>query len=190
MADIPQKNVFSQHTNIFAILTDAVPQEMHKNVMQKVLKDQSLIQATTYFKFYLFQALKKAGMADLYLEQLDPWHKMLAKGLTTFEEGDYDERSDCHAWGASPMYDFLATVCGIRPSSPGFRSVVIEPAFGPLSRLHAKMPHPDGEIILKLEKKGQHSVKGVIILPEGLEGTFNWNDDKMNLKTGENIIEK
>ncbi|MFC2126039.1 alpha-L-rhamnosidase N-terminal domain-containing protein [Bacteroidota bacterium] len=188
IADVPQKNVFSQHTNIFAILSDAVPQEMYKDIMSKVLEDQSLIQTTIYFKFYLFQALKEAGMADLYLGQLGPWHEMLGKGLTTWEEGDYDERSDCHAWGSSPMYDFLATVCGIRPLSPGFKTVMIEPAFGPLPKLDARIPHPGGEIHLLLEKKGKSGVKGLIILPQGLNGKFMWGDDEVSLKAGENEI--
>ena len=95
--------------------------------MQNILEDPSLIQCTLYFRFYLFRALAKTGMADHYLKLLTPWEEMLQKGLTTFEEGDYDERSDCHAWSASPNYDFLATVCGITPAGPGFRMVRIAP---------------------------------------------------------------
>jgi len=188
MADDPNKKFFSQHTNIFSILTEAIPQKDYKGIMEKILKDQSLIQTTIYFKFYLFQALKKSGMADLYLDQLGPWREMLAKGLTTWEEGDYDERSDCHAWGSSPMYDFLATVCGIRPASPGFRSVNIEPAPGSLSKVEASMPHPNGKIIMALERKGKNGLKGSVTLPEGLEGKFEWKDYELILKPGKNEI--
>ena len=188
MADVPQKNIFSQHTNIFSILTDAVPVEKQKEIMKKVLEDESLIQTTIYYKFYLFQALKKAGMANIYLEQLGPWHDMLAKGLSTWEEGDYDERSDCHAWGSSPLYDLFATVCGIRSSSPGFKTVHIEPAFGPLLKVTAEMPHPMGEIILNLERKGENGLKGEILLPEELEGKFSWKNQVINLIPGTNYI--
>ena len=41
--------------------------------MRRVLDDVSLTQATYYFQFYLFRALKKAGLGDEYLAQLGPW---------------------------------------------------------------------------------------------------------------------
>ncbi|MEZ4828681.1 MAG: hypothetical protein R3C61_20710 [Bacteroidia bacterium] len=78
--------------------------------MQRILEDKSLIQATFYFKFYLFRALVKTGMADQYLPQIQPWRDMLDLGLTTFAEKPDPTRSDCHAWSASPNYDLLATV--------------------------------------------------------------------------------
>jgi alpha-L-rhamnosidase len=46
-------------------------------------------------------------------------------GLTTFAEKPDPTRSDCHAWSASPNYDFLATVAGIEPALPGFKTVKI-----------------------------------------------------------------
>ena len=52
----------------------------------------SLTQATFYFKFYLFEALKKTGLGDQFLAQLKPWRDMLAIGLTTFAE--QPDRSD------------------------------------------------------------------------------------------------
>jgi alpha-L-rhamnosidase len=63
-------------------------------------------------------ALKKAGMADQYLEHLDVWKQILSEDLTTFPEKADDPRSDCHAWSSSPMIEFLATVCGIEPADP------------------------------------------------------------------------
>ena len=83
MANTPQKNTFSQHASIMAVLTGAVPVENQKAVMKKVLYDSSLSQATFYYRFYLNRALKKAGMADLYYSQLTPWRGMIANGLTT-----------------------------------------------------------------------------------------------------------
>jgi hypothetical protein len=194
LADIPvsesfqlehyPSGVYSQHTNIWAILCDAVPRAEQEALMQQILSDTTLTQTTIYFRFYLFQALQKLGMGDYYTQELDPWKEMLDKGLTTFEEGDYEERSDCHAWSASPLYDFLATLAGITPAEPGFKSVSIAPALGDLEDIQAKMPHPYGLIELRLQRKGKKGIKGNIILPEGLYGTFKWGGQQVHLEPG------
>jgi hypothetical protein len=61
-------------------LTDAIPKADQKAVLQRIMEDKSIRQATFYFKFYLFQALKKTGMGDSFLPQLKPWHDMVANG--------------------------------------------------------------------------------------------------------------
>jgi hypothetical protein len=106
---------------------------------------------------------------------------MLDKGLTTFAENPDPTRSDCHAWSASPDYDFLATVAGIRPSSPGFKTVDIEPAPGKLTFIKGQMPHPYGMIIFDLKRNGT-GITGEITLPEGLKGMFRWNGKTVELK--------
>jgi hypothetical protein len=98
-----------------AVLTNAIPPAEQPALLSRVLEDKTLIPAQIYFKFYLVQALKKTGMGDLYMANMQPWDNMITQGLTTFAEKDEDARSDCHAWSASPSYDLLATVCGIRP---------------------------------------------------------------------------
>ena len=44
-------------------------------------------------------------------------------GIIFAEIPDAGTRSDCHAWGAHPVFHFYATVLGIRPAAPGFRRV-------------------------------------------------------------------
>ena len=187
IADTPDKEVFSQHTNIFSILTDCVPEEDQQKLMRQVLNNQDLIQTTIYYKFYLFEALYKTGFADNYLSMLNTWENMLEEGLTTFAEGDYEERSDCHAWSSSPLYHFLSIVAGIRPGSPGYHTVRVEPKFGHLNTLEVKVAHSTGMISLNLIKKG-NSIRGDIQLPADLEGTLYWRDEKIELSGGNNII--
>ena len=107
-----------------------------------------------YFRVYLTQALKKAGLANNYLETLGLWREMLDLGLTTFAEKPDPTRSDCHAWSASPNYDFLATVAGIEPASPGFKTVKVEPHLGKLNQIKGNMPHPQGAIWFDLTRNG------------------------------------
>ncbi len=182
--DLYESGVFSQHTNIWGLLTETFPEDDQPEVMEKVLSDSTLIPTTIYFRFYLFQAMKKTGMADGYTQMLDTWENMLANGLTTFQEGDYKDRSDCHAWSASPLYHFLSLVAGITPAEPGFQSVNITPAMGDLQQIDATMPHPAGMIELQLERKGKNGLKGSITLPEGLHGTFTWGNQDLTLSPG------
>lgn len=187
LADTPDKAEFSMHAQIFGVLTDAFPKEAQKAIIEKVIHDKKLIQPTLYFRFYLTQALKKTGMADYYLQTLGPWKDMLAVGLTTFAEKQDPTRSDCHAWSASPNYDFLATVAGIRPASAGFKTIDMEPAFGDLKFIKGQMPHPLGMIVFDLKRAGAEGLEGVVTLPEGLTGLFKWKGKEIHLK-GKTIV--
>jgi alpha-L-rhamnosidase len=186
-SDTPEKNAYSQHTNIFAILCDLVPVTSKKMLMTRILRDTSLIQTTTYYKFYLFEALRESGSGNEYLSCLHPWEEMLKLGLTTFREDDYEDRSDCHAWSASPCYHFLSLVCGIRPLTPGFRSVEIAPHPGNLSYIRSSMPHPAGTIAMDLSF-APSGVSGTVTLPVGTDGVFKWNGKRIKLHGGEQAI--
>lgn len=188
LADDPGKKAFSQHTNIMAVLVDMIAKKRQKAFMEKVADDPSLIQCTFYYRFYLTRAMKKAGLGDRYVEMLGPWRDMLDIGLTTFAEAPEPARSDCHAWSASPNYEFLATVCGIEPAQPGFKSVRIEPFPGPLEWIEGRMPHPLGEIRVQLKRKAKGRIEGTVVLPEGLKGKFIWGKKSIRLKGGQQKI--
>ncbi len=189
LADTPDKKHFSQHGNLLAVLVDLIPQKDQKTFMQRIAAEPSLTQCTFYYRFYLFRAMKKAGLADEYVRMLGPWRDAIKKGLTTFPENPDPTRSDCHAWSASPNYDLLATVCGIEPAEAGFKSVRIEPHLGPLNWVEAKMTHTLGSIEVKLKRKGPNGITGTITLPAGLEGTFIFNGKTIHLKPGSQRIE-
>jgi alpha-L-rhamnosidase len=182
--ELYKNGIHSQHTNIWGILTGVFPEDDVPAIMEKILEDTSLIPTTIYFRFYLFEAMKKAGVADKYTHMLQTWERMLENGLTTFQEGDYKDRSDCHAWSASPLYHFISLVAGIIPADPGFHSVEIRPSLGDLKQIEASMPHPNGLIKVQLERKGKKGIKGTIVLPDGLYGTFIWDDHGHPLSPG------
>ena len=194
----PTKKTFSQHANILAVLTDAVPVAQQAALLQKIMSgpdnapsatnSTGLTQTTFYFKFYLFEALKKAGLGDQFIPQLNPWRDMLAMGLTTFAEQPEPTRSDCHAWSASPLYGFLSITCGIRPAEPGFRSVRIEPHLGDLATVDGRMPHPSGEIAVQFQKTPAGGLAGSVTLPANLTGTLRWQGKTMVLKGGKQVV--
>jgi hypothetical protein len=187
--ETPDKQTLTQHTNVLAILTDAIPVNEQAEMMQKILENKTLIPSQIYFSFYNMMALKKVGMGDQYLENLQHWEIMINNGLTTFAERSLEGRSECHAWSAHPMYDFLATVCGIEPAEPGFKSVKIEPHLGKLNEITASMPHPLGKIEIQLKRAKNDGIEGRIELPELLTGTFIWQGKEVDLKDGKNLID-
>jgi alpha-L-rhamnosidase len=187
MADTPHHDSFSQHANILAVLTNLIPENEQAALMHRILEDNELVQVTYYFRFYLTRAMNKAGLADEYLEHLGPWYDALALGMTTFPEHPEPSRSDAHAWSASPNYDFLATVAGIRPGSPGFETVVIEPKPGYLETIEAAVPHPFGKIEVSYTING-NEIEASITLPEMLSGKFLWKGQVAELYGGNQII--
>lgn len=184
IAETPAKKRFSAHTTFFAILTNTIDPFKQASALQKVMNDTTVIPPSVYFRFYLARCLQKTGLSDLYLENLQPWKNMLAQGLTTFAEWETDPRSDCHAWSASPLFDLLSVVAGIRPASAGFEKVLINPAFGQLSRIDATYPHPRGTITVHFEKDKQGKISGSIELPAGLTGTFRYKNIELPLRGG------
>jgi hypothetical protein len=179
----------SQHTNTLAVLVDALPAREQRALMERVLGDPTLVQATYYFGFYVREALLKAGLGDRYVEQLAPWQQMLALGLTTTAESPEPTRSDSHAWSAHSNYGLLATVLGIRPAQPGFRSVRIAPHLGPLRRASGRVPHPRGDIELSLGRVGERGVRVELTLPPRLSGTFAWGERRKRLRPGRQQFE-
>jgi hypothetical protein len=186
--DAAEPSPFSQQTNVLAILADAVPPADARVVMQRVLADSSLTRATYYFSFYVLEALRKAGLADRYVEQLAPWRDMLRIGLTSTPENPEPTRSDSHAWAAHPNYGLLATVLGIRPATPGFRTVRIAPALGPLQGAGGTVPHPKGDIIVRFTRSGATGLRAEVTLPPTVTGELEWRGRRARLHPGRQLL--
>lgn len=185
IADTPEKKNFSQHTNIWSILTGCIPEKDYKATMEKIISDPGLTQSSIYYRFYYTKALKKSGLGNRYLSELGPWKEMIDLGLSTFPETTSPTtRSDCHAWSSSPCYDFLATVCGIEPEDFSFRSVRIEPNPGNLINFEGSVPHPLGIIKVSCRKQADGHYQLTVDLPQNLTGHLLWSGKVSKLKSG------
>lgn len=155
-ADTYKHNSFSQHVNSLAVLAGIVTGDEAKQVMHSLLTDHDLIQVTIYFRYYLNQALNKAGLGDELLDHLQVWKEQMALGLTTWAERPEPSRSDCHAWGSSPNIEFYRIILGVDSDAPGFGKVCIAPNLGTLKKVSGIVPHPLGDIAVdyEVDKKG------------------------------------
>ncbi|MEA4808931.1 alpha-L-rhamnosidase-related protein [Macellibacteroides fermentans] len=183
-ADTYEQKSYSQHVNSLAVLADVVKGDEAARVMSRCLADTSLAQATIYFRYYVHNALNKAGMGDQLLDNLQIWRDQMALGLTTWAEMPEPSRSDCHAWGASPNIEFYRILLGIDSADPGFRKIRIAPSLGNLKDVSGSMPHPAGKVAVsyKIGKKGDLQVR--IELPAGTSGTFVWKGAERELNEG------
>ncbi len=188
-ADTEAKDLFSQHTNSLAILAGMITGGKAAAVAQKLLADTTLAPASIYFKYYLHQALVKAGLGNDYLNWLGVWRDNINMGLTTWAETPNINmaRSDCHAWGSSPNIEFFRTILGIDSDAPGFAKVKIEPHPGSITNISGEIPHPQGKIFVQYSNaNGQINV--VVNLPGKLTGRLVWKGKSYPLKPGKNSV--
>ena len=82
--DYPDQQIFSQHTNLFAILCDMGTPEEQVELLNDVLTFREFDEmASSYFSFFLFKAMQETGQEDLLLGHLDFWYTFLDRGLST-----------------------------------------------------------------------------------------------------------
>jgi hypothetical protein len=184
-ADTPAKKQFSQHTNTLAVLADVTGGAAARDLMLRILAAPDLAETGLFFRFYVHCALTKVGEGDRYLDLLGDWRHMLDIGLTTFAEvvdrPNSPTRSDCHAWSASPNIEIFRTVLGVDSAAPGFHRVVVQPHLGKLTSAAGTVPHPKGNIEVRLSPEGT-----AVTLPAGVTGELIWRGKRRELIAGVN----
>jgi len=192
LADTPAMKDFSEHAQCLALLGDVLPADKAKTCFDHLVKDEDLKRTTVYFSYYLFETYFKFGRGDLFLKRLDLWRTYVKKGLTTTQEapdsgknGQHESRSDCHAWGAHPIWFMQTGLAGIRSAAPFFEKVLVAPCPGGLKTLVAKHPHPQGfvEVDLRFENG---KAAGVVKTP--VPGTFVYGGRRVELVAGTNTL--
>ena len=218
LADTPAQKHFSQHANILGVWLGVIPTVKQKQVLNNILSASDKVYekdgpapsldkaytyvpefqssgtvppmtfATYYFRFYLARAIEHAGMGDRYLALLGPWRDMMKLGLTTWAENPEPTRSDSHAWSAHPNFDLLRIIAGIRPATPGFATVRIEPHLLNMPpQLEAGMPTPKGMVEVKYRQRAE-GLDAELTLPPGTSGEFVWSGQRINLHGGQQIL--
>ena len=188
-ADTKEKKGYSQHVNSLAILANMVDETAIAAVGNSLANDKTLTQCTIYFKYYLHQALARAGLGNNFMDWLGIWRDNIKLGLTTWAEDSSltTVRSECHAWGASPNIEFFRIVLGIDTDAPGFSKIKIEPHLGTMTKVGGEMPHPNGKIKANYElKRGKWFIN--LDLPTATKGKLVWKGKTYELKAGVNSI--
>lgn len=167
LTDGPGVEAYSQHVQVFAILTDTLEKEQAvRNLTETVIHKEQYAQCSVAMAFYLFRALQKTGLYAQTKEYWNIWQRMLDKHATTCVEDEIGERSDCHAWGSLILYELPAVILGVRPASPGYEAVTISPEPGYLDWAKGSVITPKGVVKVKWIRREHLQLE--YALPDGM----------------------
>ncbi|KAL2814146.1 Six-hairpin glycosidase-like protein [Aspergillus granulosus] len=141
-ANVAGEDAYSQHCQLFAVLSGTAALEDHARLLTACVNDPRFSKCSYMMRFYLLRAAAIAGDSvyeRFWAEAWTPWRKMLAQNLTTWEEDDVRQRSDCHAWGSVPIYEYCTELAGVQPISAGSKKVLFQPRLGLSEGLTAKV---------------------------------------------------
>lgn len=100
-------------------------------------------------------------------QDLDAWIGLLSRGSTTCPEEPHHPRSECHAWSALPLYEFMRTLAGVRVENG---TIVVQPRPLDLPDLSGMAITPLGPVQYRYQKTADQEWRYEIILPEQAEG--------------------
>ncbi|KAH8590036.1 Six-hairpin glycosidase-like protein [Bisporella sp. PMI_857] len=161
------KSCPSQTNQVWAVLCGAISGEPARELLSHCLSSADFVPTSSAMSFYVLRALSMVGGGlydDMFHSFWNPWREQLSQGLTTWVEDDVSKRSDCHAWGSAPLYEFLAEVVGVRPALPGWAAIAFEPRFTLISNMNAKVPFMIKEVVAVVHVKWwQNSQNATVI---------------------------
>ena len=128
--DVADELSYSQHCQVFAILCGASACKERAQLLNDSFSDPRFSKCSYVMRFYAHRAFAIAGdesYDSFWPQAWDPWRKMLSNNLSTWEEDDVRHRSDCHAWGSVPIYEFCTELAGVKPLAPGCSKLLFKP---------------------------------------------------------------
>jgi hypothetical protein len=171
----------SVHTYSLAILLDIWPGH-HREMAEKHLLPAigevktGSVSATSFYSFYVFEALKKTGHGRQVMECIRRrWGRYVDAGLTTTPEGwdtTPNVQSLCHAWSAHPVVHFSNISLGVWQEAAAWKRIRFAPHFSGMDHARGKVAVPQGVI----ESAWERTAKGVearLSLPAGVSALID-----------------
>lgn len=164
-----------------AVLSGLASKDKYPAILKLLKKEYH---ASPYMEKYVLEALFQMNAPDVALQRMrDRYAGMLSyKEYTTLFEGwgvgaeGFGGGTINHAWSGGPLTLLSQKVCGIEPTSPGFRTFQIKPQMGSLTDASATVPTHYGDIKVDLRKSGRailmeiqvpEQTSAVVISPKG-----------------------
>ncbi len=172
----PSCQQFTRHAQAWAVVNGLLDKAESKCALQNAVACPPCSFAASY---EWFRALEAAGLDEQMRRDLDAWIGLLSRGSTTCPEEPHHPRSECHAWSALPLYEFMRTLAGIRQESG---KIIIQPRLFDLLDLNGTAITPMGEVqyhyqndqsVRQYDITLPEKTEGLLILPSGKHLSFN-----------------
>ena len=158
---------YSVHTAIWSVLCGIEQGDNAKSIIKRAI-DEKLPRPSFSMNFFYFRALEKAGLYQEYFEEfMNDWKEMLNLNCTTWCENKKNPRSDCHGWSATPIYELISCVAGIKPVGYRADTILIDPIkISGLEEYSAKLPVKGGvvEVYVKDGKLSATAPDGISMI--------------------------
>ena len=143
--------------------------------IKKVLRKE--YHASPYMEKYVLEALFRMDDAAFALQRMkDRYAKMMSyPDYTTLFEGwgigadGFGGGTINHAWSGGPLTILSQLLCGVEPTSPGFKTFRVAPHLGTLTEASVSVPSHYGAIEAKIES-GKRNFTLEITVPPGTCG--------------------
>jgi hypothetical protein len=159
-------NHASAHANFFPLAFGLVPADKQAAVVSFLhsrIATHGGMPCSVYGAQYLLEALFRADDADTALGLMATngpcsWLNMIALGATiTTEAWNFADKGNLdwnHAWGAAPGNIIARFVLGLRPITPGFGQILIQPQLGnTLNYAHGVVPTIRGPVSISVSNE-------------------------------------
>lgn len=143
IASTSDSSAYSQHCQAWGVLCGAIAGRDAANLLHDAFSPGNNFAKCSYMmQFYVLRAFSMAdyNAYEAYWKSVwDPWRAMLANNMSTWEEDNVRQRSDCHAWGSVPIYEYCVELAGIHPVAPGCSEILFRPRVRLSSALDARI---------------------------------------------------
>lgn len=163
-ADIADDLAYSEHSQVWAVLCGAAKPEDAARLLTTSFLNKRFSKCSYMMRFYALRAFALAGdgvYESVWTQMWDPWREMLADNLTTWAEDDVRQRSDCHAWGSVPIYEYCTELAGVFPLKPGAAMISFKPRLALSRELEAKVALGSDNVAMVSWKSDENGNKRV-----------------------------
>jgi len=172
----PDVDEYGQHSQVLAVLTGLATDP--KALMLRTLDKEDLLPCSFPWMFYFIRALEEVGLYDRTSVFFDRLTGFVELNATTVPERHFTVRSECHAWGAFPLYEFTRIFLGVRPGAPGWREIIIRPHIGLAPGCQGIATTPVGDVEVNWEHTANGAIKLYGSAPEGIPCTVELPDGR------------
>ena len=188
--------------NALAVVSGLASEDKYPSLTACLTKEYH---ASPYMEKYVLEALFQMKAPDAGLDRIRKRYKPMLDfpGLTTLPENWLPEGAKpkpgepmvnaCwgtynHGWSGGPLTILSQKVCGVEPTSPGFRTFRICPQLGYLNRAACTIESSSGRIKVSIQRKGRRLELNVSV-PQGTSAEVVFPSGKrQTLESGQHVL--